>query len=219
MKALSNGIPAHLLLLTWLPLILLACSHLAFAVTPSAREFTSGNRLKFSTSGHPKSKGLKMVVSYPKSWRAAEGERPNIVQKFVSDGGHGLEMAMIITKALPLSPGESLSDSDLREFFAPEQMKAMIPPGATFLTAKATTIDAVPAGIVEYRLHQDRAGMSINMQLISYMFIYGATMVQFQCAVGTPGSTTDDSLSRQMDQFRSLFFLMANSIVLEGKWK
>ena len=61
----------------------------AFAVTPAATEFASGNRKKFHTADHPKSKGLKMVLSYPNSWLAEEGDRPNVVQKFFSEGGVG----------------------------------------------------------------------------------------------------------------------------------
>lgn len=54
-------------------------------------------------------KGVNFTISYPNSWRAAEGERPNILQKFVSEGGHGLEM-MILTKDLPSPPGTVLTN-------------------------------------------------------------------------------------------------------------
>ena len=148
-----------------------------------------------------------------------EGERPNIVQKFVSDAGRGLEMVMIITKNLPLAPGESLSIDELREILSPAQLKEMLPQGATLIGAKSTSIEGVPAGMLEYRLQQERAGISLSMQFVSYIFFSGATMVQLQCGVTIGQSTSIAALSQRMKEFKPLFFLMANSIVLQDKWK
>ena len=193
----------------------------AFAVTPAVKEFTSGNRTKFSTAGHPKSKGINMVLSYPNSWQAQEGERPNIVQKFFSEGGRGLEGALIITKKLKLPPGTAISENDLKAFFTPAEMKDMVPPGGKFIQAKPTKIEGIPAGILEYSVRAERAGLTIDTQVISYIFIYGTTMVQLQCAVtvSTGQATTPAVLVRKMDDFKPLFLLMANSIVLQDKWK
>lgn len=206
-------------ILTIIFLMALLIGNMALAVTPAVKEFTAGNRTKFSTAGHPKSKGINMVLSYPNSWLANEGERPNIVQKFVSDGGRGLEMALIITNTLPLPAGTVISENELKEFFTPTEMKGMFPPGATFIHAKPTKIEGLPAGILEYSMRQERAGITIDSQFISYIFIYGTTMVQLQCMVTTGQPTTPAVLARKMDNFKPLFFLMANSIVLQGKWK
>jgi hypothetical protein len=62
---------------------------LAQAAAP-AREFLDGICSNFSTKGHAKAKGVSLSIVYPENWAAAEGERLNIVQKFVSEGGHGL---------------------------------------------------------------------------------------------------------------------------------
>ncbi|MDP1948575.1 MAG: hypothetical protein Q8L77_13850 [Nitrospirota bacterium] len=192
---------------------------MTLAVTPDAKEFTTGNLTKFSTAGHPKSKGVNMVLSYPNSWLAKEGERPNIVQKFVSDGGRGLEMALIITKTIPVPAGTVISESELIEFFTPAEMKGMVPPDATFIHAKPTKIEGLPAGILEFSMRLERAGKTTDGQFISYIFIYGTTMVQLQCGISTDEPTTPGVLARQMDNFKPLFFLMANSIVLQDKWK
>lgn len=160
-----------------------------------------------------------MVLSYPNSWLAQEGDRPNIVQKFFSEGGKGLEGALIITKSLPLHPGTVITESELREFFTPAVMKNMVPPGAKLIQAKPTKIEALPAGILEYSVRQERAGLTFDSQYLVYVFIYGTTMVQLQCMVSTGQTTTPTVLARKMDDFKSLFFLMANSIVLQDRWK
>lgn len=204
-------------ILTRIFLLALLPVTVAFAVTPAAKEFADGNRTKFSTAGHSKSKGINMTLYYPNSWVAKEGERPNIVQKFFSEGG--LANAVISTKNLELPHGTVISENDLKEFFTPAEMKTMVPPGANFIQAKPTKIEGIPAGILEYSMRQERAGLTIDGQVISYIFIYGTTMVQLQCMVSTGQATTPAALARKMDEFRPLFFLMANSIVLQDKWK
>ena len=189
-----------------------------WAATPAIKEFIDGKRTKFSTQGHAKAKGLEMTVAYPKSWAAKEGERPNIVQKFVSDGGRGLEMVMIITKTLPLPAGTKISEAELKEFFTPAEMKEMLPEGAKFIDAKATKIEGLPAGILEYSMRRERAGMTLDMQVIAYIFIHGTTMVQLHCQVGGP-PTNGAPLNQHIGEFLALFVLMANSIVLQDNWK
>lgn len=98
-------------------------------------------------------------------------------------------------------------------------MKGIVPQGATFIQAKPTEIEGLPAGILEYSMRQERAGVTINSQFISYIFIYGTTMVQLQCMVGTGQISSSAALARRMDEFKPLFLLMANSIVLQDRWK
>lgn len=182
-----------------------------------AREFLDGSRTTFSTKGHPKAKGVNFTIAYPNSWVAAEGERPNIVQKFVSEGGRGLEMAMIITKALPLPPGTVLNDEDLKELFAPSELRGMLPDGAVFVDARSTEIEATPAGILEYTMRADRAGMTLLIHAWTLNFLFGNTLVQVQFQVGGPAGVEGEVASR-MAAFKPLFTLMANSIVFPDKW-
>jgi hypothetical protein len=207
----------EILMLVLLTAILQATA--ALAATPVESEFTSGSRTKFSTANHQKSNGINMVLSYPNSWLAEEGERPHIVQKFVSEGGRGLEMVSIIITDLNLPPGTVISQNELKEFFTPSEMAGMVPPGAKFIQAASTEIEATPAGILEYSMHQETAGLTINSQFVSYNFIYGGTMIQLQCSVSIGQAQSHVELARKMNEFKPIFFLLANSIVLENKWK
>ena len=173
---------------------------LAQAVDP-AREFLEGSRTTFSTEGHAKANGLNFTIAYPNSWAAAEGERPNIVQKFVSEGGRGLEMAMIVTKELPLPPGTVLTNEDLKELFVPSELRGMLPPGAILVDARSTQIEAEPAGILEYTMRADRAGMAFLIQAWTLNFISGNTLVQVQFQVGGPAASEGD-VARRMAAFK-----------------
>ena len=81
-------------------LIYIIIGNTAFATQDnnSTREFLNYNRSSYNTEGHPKAKGIGFTIEYPNSWRAVEGARPNIVQKFVSERGKVFETAMIITR-------------------------------------------------------------------------------------------------------------------------
>src|SRR5580765_5844585 len=97
----------------------------ALAVTPTAKEFLSGNKTRFSTAGHPKAKGVSMSLYYPRNWTAQEGERPNIVKKFVGKGQDALAIVAIHTSALPLPAGGKISPAELEEMLAPGNLKDM----------------------------------------------------------------------------------------------
>ena len=186
------------------------------AVPPAIAEFTAGDKTKYSTLNHEKAKGLNMTISFPNSWEAKEGDRPNIVQKFVSDGGAGLELFMIVTKSLP--PGTTFTEEELTEFFTENSLKEFVPDGATFISGNATKIEGLQAGILEFSKRGERAGVSIDMQTINYIFFSGSTMVQIVCQVGSlPGSPI--SARDRMNEFKPLFTLIASSTVLPDKWK
>ena len=196
----------------------LGISPVALAVTPTAKEFLDGNKTKFSTAGHPKAKGVNMSLYYPRSWVAQEGERPNIVQKFVGKGQDALAIALIHISSPPFPAGTSISPSELEEILTPDNLKDMLPDGATLISAKSTKIDGLPAGILEYSQRLENAGMTLKGQSISYIFVVGTTMIQFQCSVLSAPTSSSHALASRMDEFKPLFFLMANSIVLADQW-
>jgi hypothetical protein len=198
-------------------LALLQSSLLGAQAVGPASEFLDGSRATFTTEGHPKAKSVNFKISYPNSWAAAEGERPNIVQKFVSEGGNGLEMAMIITKELPIPAGMVVTKEDMRELFAASGLSEMLPAGAEFIDSQSTEIEATPAGILEYRMNGDRAGISLMIHAWTLNFIYEKILVQVQFQVGGPAGGRKE-VNQRMAEFKPLFTLMANSIVFPDKW-
>lgn len=181
------------------------------------QEFIRGSRTTFNTSGHPKSKGIDLTISYPNSWTPAEGNRPNVVHKFTSEGGRGREMMIIVTKSIPLPPEMTLTREDIEELLSPPHLRDMIPSEATLIGVTPTKIESEPAGILEYTITTDRAGVSLTPHSWTLVFIYDNTIVQIQFHVG--GLTASNVHTNQrMEEFKPLFRLMANSIVLHNKW-
>ena len=186
-----------------------------FAQTPcaGAAEFAKGAATKFTTRGHPKSKGVVFTFKYPSGWRAAEGERPNIVQKFIGQSGSGLEMVLILTKSLPAA----VTAAEMEEALLPASLKGLAPEGATNVRATSTQIEGEPAGILEFTTRQERAGFEIDGHMITLMFFQGKTMVQLQFQV--VGRAPNNDLQNRVAACRPLFQLMMNSVVFDDKWK
>jgi hypothetical protein len=193
-------------------LLFFVVSH-ALCASPqeTVREFQEGKFYKFSVLGHAKAKGTNFSIKYPQSWMAKEGERPNVVQNFVSDNGKGLEMAMILTKTIP--PEEPFSQADI---LSTQGLASFMPQGGKLLRTSSTKIEGEPAGLFEYTHRQQRAGMEIEMHYMGLAFFQGRTLVTVMCSVY--GSSAGEA-SRRFELFRPLFSIMMNSIIFDGKWK
>jgi hypothetical protein len=188
----------------------------AKSLSEDAAALQNGTAPKFSIKGHPKSKGAVFTIKYPPSWKAKEGERPNMVQLFVSDSGRGLEMALIGTKAIP--PNERFTKADARATVSPEGLKEFLPGGARLLGVETTKIEGEPAGLIEYSIRTGRGGVEIDGRTLALIFLQGRTIVSVQFSVSVVASDSVD-LPHRFEKFRPLFNMMMNSIVFDDKWK
>ena len=78
--------------------------------SPTA-EFSDGYRQRYESAGTGKAKGVAFNLQVPISWKAMEGNRPNVVAKFVSENGRGLEFFVVLIRAMPTS----ISGSEVAE--------------------------------------------------------------------------------------------------------
>ena len=206
--------------MTFLSLLGLICSATCFGQPIPAEEFVRGDKLKFNSKDHPKARGIELSIEYPRSWRALEGERPNILQKFVSESGRGLEMAIITIKALPLPVGVTPSKNELEDIFSPEGLKEMVPAGGKFIEAKKTKIDNQPAGFFVYLLPMERANLKLLMSIQSYVFYFRGNLVYVAFQVGeVDGERAASSVGVKARRFAPLYQLMANSIIVHNQYK
>jgi hypothetical protein len=198
--------------------LLAACISNVYAQTFSedAAAFRDGTAPKFSTKGHPKSKGAVFTIKYPPSWEAKEGDRPNVVQKFVGKANGGIATAMIITKSIPSNV--RFTQADVRAAVSPEGLKDFLPEGAKLLKVKTTKIEGESAGLIEYSMRMERAGAEADFQYLTLIFFQGRTMVSMQFSIGALSSDSGDLPSR-FEEFRPIFNLMMNNIVFDDKWK
>ncbi|MCI0390444.1 MAG: hypothetical protein MOB07_16980, partial [Acidobacteria bacterium] len=182
----------------------------------AAKEIRDGKITEFTTKDHPKSKGAVFTIKFPASWAAKEGERANVVQKFVSENGHGTALAMILTKTMPAQ--YPVTKTLINEMFSPEGLKEMLlPKGARLIRAQTTKIEGEPAGLLEYSSHMEQAGQEIETHTLMLVFFQGQTMVSIQ--FGLSGQSQPNELQKQFGAYRPLFNMIMNSIVFDDKWR
>jgi hypothetical protein len=193
-----------------------------YYLSKPACEFTDGFKARFSSDGSGKAKGVRLHLDYPKSWSSAEGNRPNIVRKFVSQHGRGFEMIMVIVKELPFPTKQDVTDKEIEELVAelatPKALNKMLPEGASLVAGGPLKLDGRPGFYQKYSLTQQRLDLSFSTQVVSYTACYKTSMIQVYCQVS---SETEDakSLKQHFEKFEPLFRLVANSFVIDSQWK
>lgn len=180
-------------------------------------ELTSGFTTTFKTKGHLKSKNTDWQIKVPKSWKADEAERPNIIQKFTSDYGSGNQSIMLIVKEMPLPKGYKITKEELSDFFTENEMKDMVPEGGKFISFTKMTLDNNIGGMIEYEQIMERLDFKIKIRMIQFMFVRGNKMYMLQCSVGSEKADTD--LSLEMKKYLPLYKLVANTIVVNDQYK
>jgi len=185
-----------------------------FIENPS-KEFTEGYTFDYSTKNHPKSKGVTINAKIPFSWKQKEGNRPNIIQKFISENGEGEEIILFMVKDVRLPNNYKITQKDLDDFFAETELKQMVPDGGQFISAKKIVIDNITSGELVYRLTQKRLDFSTTLQTSQYITIYDGKMIFLQAMVS---AEKDESLSNRFKLFSPLFRQVANSLVFVDQY-
>lgn len=181
-------------------------------------ELAEGWKHTYRTKGHPKAKGVDFSVSFPASWSKREGERPNVIQVFQNNFGHGPIMGMLMVKNLPLPQGYKPTKSELKEFFQPTELKSLVPDSGTFVDAKTIALEGAPAGMLISDQVMQRLDITLPMRMIQFITIEGRSMIFIQFLISKmPGSK--ESLDELQRQYLPAFRLIANTFVLNDKYK
>lgn len=182
------------------------------------REFLDGFKYKYSTNGVGKAKGVAFSIDSPKTWVAKEGNRPNIVQKFVSDNGRGLELLLILIIEVPLQPGEKITEKDVLEILNPKDIQDFMPDGGLYLNSGKLTLENLPGFWVHFKMDGARVRNTFGMEAIMYTIFYKNKMIQIHGQVMT--SINGEPAKRGgLKKYEKLFDLMANSFVISNMYK
>ena len=179
-----------------------------------ARAFSQGQRTKYNSKDHPKAKGIQITLEYPSTWQAEEGQRPNIVQKFI--GKDDLGNSVIVTLMIKKIPFllRLFKKNWLEEDFLKEMVTDM---GGLYISSGTTKIENENAAWVIFTLSLERAFRKMRIKSIAFIIIYKGRLIQLQCAVG--GIQNDPTINQRFNSYVPLFQLIFNSIVFPDKWK
>ena len=187
--------------------------------TSELQAFLGGQKTKYSTEGHPKAKGTNISIEYPSNWQRSEEESPNIVQTFTSDTSNKNKFVqcMILIKDqssfMALLPSKDISDA----MFTPENLKGIIPEGATFIKGEQAKYDGQPGAWMTYKIQTERAGLRAEIYTLNHMFLYSGKLVTLQCGVAGLADSAA-TVENEFARYLPLFQLIGNSIVIHDKW-
>ena len=182
------------------------------------REFLDGYKYKYINNGIGKSKGVAFSIESPKTWAAKEGDRPNIVQKFVSENGRGLELFLILINEIQLQPGELVTEMDIAEILTPSGVKEFLPDGAIYIDSGKLTIENLPGFWVRFSINGSRMRNIVSGETVMYTVFYKNKMIQLQGQVTT---SVDGKIIERggLEKYERLFDLIANSLVITNIYK
>lgn len=177
-------------------------------------EFHRGYNYVFRTKGHPKAKNVDFQIRYPISWLPREGERPNIIQKFTSENGRGLETVMLMVNDIGYTP----SKQEINTLFSEHGLKKMLPDGAKFISAKPIVLDNHKGGMIIFEQTMQRLDITLTMRSLQFVTIRGSKMIFVQCMVtALPGKEAE--LKKRYSRFEPLFRAIANSLVIQEQYE
>ena len=183
-----------------------------------AEEYLAGFKREYRSDGLGKARGVKVGIVYPMSWKADESRRPNIVKKFVSENGHGLETVSIVILEVPSSVQSPVTAKDLEEI-RQAKMWESVAVGAKTLDSGAVRLLNQPAIWGEYTWTINQAGIDIEFHGFDLMFIYESRLVgvSFQNAISPLDS--NETTQQKFERYAPLFQLMISSIDVFNRYE
>ncbi len=208
--------------------------HYQFEERP-AEELIRGFKTIYRTNGHPKAKGLDLQIEYAKSWSLREGKRPNIIQFFRSNNGRGPAIALIMIRDLVDEAQGELTRRDIQtlntleesrelasEMFSEKNLREMAKDTGMLnvrnISTKRMVLDNWPGAMLEFNGDGQRLDLTITTYNKMYIVIYKNYMIFLQCQVAKLPDETEGTLKTKTTRFVPLFYLMANSLVIQSQY-
>jgi len=175
-------------------------------------EFKDGFRQLYETSGEGKSQGIKLRLQLPKSWAMDEGNRPHIVQKWLSQNGTGLEMIHLDIRD---NQGYTPTDEEVEDFFASGVLKDTLPLmlKGTYINSGLFSLEMRKGYWLEMSKINERLDNKFYVHLFMYQFFFREKAIMIMAQV--MGSMEEKTkVDQSFERFRPLFKAVINSLVL-----
>lgn len=169
---------------------------------------------KYDTRNHPKAKGVWITVRYPQAWQAKEGERPNIVQKFVGTYGGVDGILMLQVKA-----AESDIENECKEMSPKEWKETLEEPNMSILNVRLTSHENQPSIIFDSLQSGERAGLSMQVYNRVMNICYKKNLISAWCGTFEANSRSSKKVREDMNTLAPLCQQYFNSVVLMEKYK
>lgn len=200
-----------------------------------AREFLEGFKNKFNTGGHEKSKGLEVEFQYPKSWKAREGNRPNVIQSIRSENGRGPVSVLIMVRDFVQEAGDELSKEEIEAFKTAEGSEYLADDMFTAealadmahgmgmdnvheISSKRIIIDNWPAAALNFKAEAKRLDFTLSVYNRLYITLYKNYMILLQFQMMKLPDESDEDFSQVIAKYDPLLMQIANSVVIQDQY-
>lgn len=178
------------------------------------REYLDGFTKEYRTDGTGKSRGVKIGIEYPGSWRAKEGRRPHVVQNIASQNGKGFESVMITIADDP----DDLSEEDFLLLQA-EEMCESFAPGTRTIDYGTVRIAGKQAIWGEFDLITQRVGMEMEVHGLIFTFLHKGNFVIIMFDAASSPAVAGGNAKERFDRYARLFQVMLNSVDFFGRYE
>ena len=167
---------------------------------------------RIDLSGNPKAKGLEISIKYPQGWDPEDGNRPNIVKKFVKNYSSHISMLMVQVvnipkEALPESKNFSLTDwSDiLSEVGAVSNLQSL-------------SLEGQKVYVGDVVVKSDRMSETYIQKQRVAGFIYKEKLVWLWCGIVAPATMQMNKIEVNFQANASICYQFFNSLVLIDRY-
>lgn len=173
-------------------------------------EFADGFRKRYQTDGTGKSQGIKINLQLPRSWAGEDGERPHIVQKWVSENGTGLEIILLDIRD---GQGYNPTKKEMEEFVRTGAVKDAVPDGSTYVASGNVTLEKQTGYWLQMAMPRERVGMKMYQDALMYQFFFRGKAIGITCQAGGP-ENEKPKVNEAFKRIRPLCQQVLNSLVL-----
>lgn len=168
--------------------------------------FDLGNFI--SIEGHPKAKGVNLKLKPPIDWKIEEGDRPNIVKKFVyENNSYMIIVKDNITFFSRNEVSELLEDDEyVNEFISDASSFLQYP---EILNHDIVTIDKYPTLVFTMKGQMERSGIKMSLIFKNWIIFYEDKIVFLQCG----GINNNEFYTLE-----GLFNLITNSVIFPEQY-
>lgn len=145
-------------------------------------EYSEGYQKSFSTKGHKKAQGLDIELKTPISWKAKEGRRPHIVQKWTSENGTGFEMIQL---GIRDAGGYTPSNKEVEEFISSGEPKGITPLGSVYIDSGVFSLEMRKGYWLEMYTLKERVGVKIYLHSVMHMFFFRGKAISLTCSASS----------------------------------
>ena len=164
---------------------------------------------------HPKAKGVNFKVKKPNGWKKMEGDRPNVVQKFVKGTNSYMTLILETGQFISKSQGKELLNDDET---ATEMANGMLTIGenSKLISKKYVTVDNYPSLEIVMETSMERAGTNMRYRYIVWNVFYEDRFVQLMA--GTLLKVNGNEVKSDWKSDLATYRLVTNSMIFPDQY-